>query len=207
MDNIYTKSYLKSFLNKTYLSNLTNQEITNFLSNLITTTTNKFNNIENNYLIILILTCINKNDLTYQNIVLINEIISNLLLDELTVSETDCCSKNIEINNNCNNDITKKITLDNLDLNDQDAVKAYFLQENTYLENNGNFPYPQEGDTSIITSGDNMTIPGVKYIINYIIDHTGKIVGIQGYPKKEMMQADYEEIYSDLIDSIFKDEK
>jgi len=31
-----------------------------------------------------------------------------------------------------------------------------------------------------------MTIPGVRYMINYIIDHTGKVVGIQGYPRREL---------------------
>lgn len=206
MDNVYTQSYLKDFLNKVFVTNLDNKEISQFLSELVTLKKNHFEENENNYLIMLILTCINKQNLTYQNSLLINEIISSLLLDQLALEDTN--SSCID-NNNCNVTIntSKKITLDNLDLNDNESVKAYFLQENKYLNNTGNFPYPQEGKTSIITSGDNMTIPGIRYIINYIIDHKGNIVGIQGYPRKELSQSGYEDVYSDLMDSIFKDDK
>ena len=205
MDNIYTKTYLKEFLNKAYSSDLNNQQIADFLTKLVTLKNNHFDNCENNYLLLLILTCINKNNLTYQNYMLINEIINSLLLDQLVEEENNEKEK-------CQNDIpsksndSKKITLDTLDLNNNQAVKEYFLQENKHLENNGNFPYPQKGSTAIITSGDNMTIPGIRYIINYIIDHDGNIVGIQGFPRQELGQADYEEIYSDLVNSIFQDE-
>ena len=65
MDNVYSKSYLKDFLNKIYVTNLDNSEITNFLSELVTSKNNHFENNENNYFIMLILTCINKNNLTY----------------------------------------------------------------------------------------------------------------------------------------------
>ena len=40
MDRIYTKSYLKNFLNTVYISNLDNKQISNFLSELITTKKN-----------------------------------------------------------------------------------------------------------------------------------------------------------------------
>ena len=65
MDNVYSKPYLKDFLNKIYVTNLDNSEITNFLSELVTSKNNHFENNENNYFIMLILTCINKNNLTY----------------------------------------------------------------------------------------------------------------------------------------------
>ena len=198
MDNIYTKSCLKDFLNKTYFKNLDNKEITDFLSKLITDTNNHFNNNENNYLLMLIITCINKTNLTYQNKMLINEIINTLLLDQL---EQKIEYENKEEKNE------EKINLENLDLDDKEAVKKYFLQENKHLENHGNFPYPQKGKTSVIISGDNMTIPGVRYTINYIIDYKGDIIGIQGYPKKELTQAGYETIYTDLMNSIFQDDK
>lgn len=152
----------------------------------------------------LILTCINKNNLTYQNIMLINEIINSLLIEQLT-SDTNNNEMVNTPNIDCDDD-NNQIQLTELNLEDNEEVKKYFLQMNKHLENNGNFPYPPKGQTSIITSGDNMTIPGVRYIINYIIDYKGDVVGIQGYPKRELSQAGYEEVYSDLIDSIFKDE-
>lgn len=200
MDTIYTESCLKDFLNKVYLSNLDNKQINDFLSKIITEQKNNFKNIQNNYLLILIIICINKNNLTYQNQMLINEIIHSLLLDQLEENYS-LKEKVKEIPSN------KKISLDTLDLTDNEAVKAYFLQENPYLESNGNFAYPEEGKNAVIVSGDNMTIPGVRYMINYIIDHTGKVVGIQGYPRRELSQANYEEVYSDLINSIFKDDE
>lgn len=152
----------------------------------------------------LILTCINKNNLTYQNIMLINEIINSLLIEQLSNTNNNEITNiaNIDYSDDSNN----QIQLTELNLEDNEEVKKYFLQMNKHLENNGNFPYPPKGQTSIITSGDNMTIPGVRYIINYIIDYKGDVVGIQGYPKRELSQAGYEEVYSDLIDSIFKDE-
>lgn len=197
MDNIYTNSYLRNFLNKVYSKNLNNEEIFEFLSQLVTLTNNCFNNNENNYLIILIITCINKNNLTYQNQMLINEIINTFLLDQLEISLNN--KENIKNSNTF-------IDYNTLDLSDKEAVKAYFLQENKHLDANNNFSYPPKGKTSIITMGDNITIPGIKYIINYVIDHNGDVIDIQGYPKQELDQNGYEEIYSDLIKSIFKEE-
>lgn len=198
MDKVYTKSYLKDFLHKVYFTNLENSELASFLSELVTEKGNRFDNKDNNYLLMLILTCINKNNLTYQNQMLINEVINSLLLDQLEENNNETCEKSQP-------KPTTYVDLNGLDLNDNEAVKAYFLQTNTYLENTGDFPYPPVGKTSIIVSGDNVTIPGIRYIVNYIIDHTGKIVGIQGYPRRELEQSDYENVYSDLINSIFED--
>lgn len=207
MDKIYTKSYLKDFLNKVYSTNLDNQQMVSFLSQLVTEQNNHFEDSENNYLIMLILTCINKNDLTYQNKMLINEIINSLLLDQLeengkTVNTCDTCEDTAYMDyfSDENNEDLK-----DLDLEDNEAVKAYFLKKNKHLDNSGNFPYPQKGKTAVIRSGDNMTIPGIRYIINYIIDYKGDVLGIQGYPKRELSQEGYEQVYSDLVDSIFKD--
>lgn len=204
MDKIYTESYLKDFLDKIYRTNLDNLQLTNFLSELVTEQNNHFDNNNNNYLIMLILTCINKNNLTYQNQMLINEIINSLLLDQLEKNETlknydDTCE------DTCTDFSDDTEELRGLDLEDNEAVKAYFLKKNKHLDNTGNFPYPPKGKTSVIRSGDNMTIPGIRYIINYIIDYKGDILGIQGYPKKELSQEGYEQVYSDLVDSIFKD--
>ena len=204
MGGIYTKSYLKDFLNTVYLSNLDNKQISDFLSELITTKKNQFEDAYNNYLILLILTCINKNNLTYQNQVLINEIISGLLLDQLVdenvpkedtaskVKEKECCKE-------------EEIRFEDLDINDRKMLKKYFLQENKHLEANDNFNYPCEGKTAIISCGDNMTIPGIKYSVNYIINSKGDILDIQGYPKRELTQEEYETVYTDLVDSIFKE--
>ena len=99
----------------------------------------------------------------------------------------------------------KEIRYEDLDINDKRMLKKYFLQENKHLEFNGNFNYPCEGKTAVITCGDNMTIPGIKFSINYIIDSKGNILDIQGYPKKELTQEEYETVYTDLVDAIFKD--
>ena len=204
MDRIYTKSYLKNFLNTVYISNLDNKQISNFLSELITTKKNQFDDDYNNYLILLILTCINKNNLTYQNQVLINEIISSLLLDQIANENT---SKETIISHEAKEECCAEteIRFEDLDLNDKRMVKKYFLQQNKHLEASGNFNYPCKGKTAIINCGDNMTIPGVHYSINYVIDSEGNILDIKGYPKAELAQEEYETIYSDLIDTIFKD--
>lgn len=90
------------------------------------------------------------------------------------------------------------------DLDDNEAVKAYFLMKNKFLANpEGAFTYPNEGETAIITSGDNMTIPGVRFMINYVIDHLGNVVDIKGYPERVLERTDYEDIYKGLVGKLF----
>ena len=196
MDNIYSKSNLKNFLNQVYANNVDNQTITNFFSTLLNDVTT-FSDIENNNLILFIIKCINRNNLTYKNIMLIDELFNTLLMDALEV-------KDDEIENNNKVD-TKTKEVDCLDVNDKEKLRAYFLKENKHLKNNGKFPYPPEGETSVISTGDNITIPGVMYFIDYVIDHNGNILDIKGYPRKQLDQESYEQVYAKLMDSIFKE--
>ena len=196
MDNIYSKSNLKNFLNQVYANNVDNQTITNFFSTLLNDVTT-FSDIENNNLILFIIKCINKNKLTYKNIMLIDELFNTLLMDALEVKDN-------EIENNNKVDIKTK-EVDCLDVNDKEKLRAYFLKENKHLKNNGKFPYPPEGETSVISTGDNITIPGVMYFIDYVIDHNGNILDIKGYPRKQLDQESYEQVYAKLMDSIFKE--
>ena len=196
MDNIYSKSNLKNFLNQVYANNVDNQTITNFFSTLLNDVTT-FSDIENNNLILFIIKCINKNNLTYKNIMLIDELFNTLLMDALEVKDN-------EIENNNKVDIKTK-EVDCLDVNDKEKLRAYFLKENKHLKNNGKFPYPPEGETSVISTGDNITIPGVMYFIDYVIDHNGNILDIKGYPRKQLDQESYEQVYAKLMDSIFKE--
>lgn len=196
MDNIYSKSNLKNFLNQVYANNVDNQTITNFFSTLLNNVTT-FSDIENNNLILFIIKCINRNNLTYKNIMLIDELFNTLLMDALEV-------KDDEIENNNKVDIKTK-EADCLDINDKEKLRAYFLKENKHLKNNGKFPYPPEGETSVISTGDNVTIPGVMYFIDYVIDHNGNILDIKGYPRKQLDQESYEQVYAKLMDSIFKE--
>ncbi len=196
MDNIYSKSNLKKFLNQVYANNVDNQIITNFFSTLVNET-KSFSNIENNNYILFIIKCINRTNLTYQNIMLMDELFNTLLMDALEIKDDD------KDNNKLTNmDIED---YDCLDLDDKDNVKAYFLKKNKYLKNNGKFPYPPKGETSVITTGDNITIPGIMYYIDYVIDHEGKILDIKGYPRKRLEQEGYEQVYAKLMDSIFKE--
>ena len=196
MDNIYSKSNLKNFLNQVYANNVDNQTITNFFSTLLNDVTT-FSDIENNNLILFIIKCINRNNLTYKNIMLIDELFNTLLMDALEVKDN-------EIENNNKVDIKTK-EVDCLDVNDKEKLRAYFLKENKHLKNNGKFPYPPEGETSVISTGDNITIPGVMYFIDYVIDHNGNILDIKGYPRKQLDQESYEQVYAKLMDSIFKE--
>ena len=50
-----------------------------------------------------------------------------------------------------------------------------------------------------------MTIPGIMYFIDYVIDHDGNILDIKGYPRKQLEQEGYEQVYAKLMDSIFKE--
>lgn len=195
MDNLYSKSNLKQFLSQVYNNNVDNKTITNFFSSLLHNTTN-FSNIENNNLILFIIKCINKNNLTYQNIMLIDELFNTLLMDALEVKDNNNQDININIEEN----------KDCLNLDDKENIKLYFLKKNKVLQNNGNFPYPPKGETAVIHTGDNVTIPGIMYFIDYVIDHEGNILDIKGYPRKQLNQEDYEQVYSRLMDSIFKEE-
>jgi hypothetical protein len=128
---------------------------------------------------------------------LMDELFNTLLMDALEIKDDD------KDNNKLTNmDIED---YDCLDLDDKDNVKAYFLKKNKYLKNNGKFPYPPKGETSVITTGDNITIPGIMYYIDYVIDHEGKILDIKGYPRKRLEQEGYEQVYAKLMDSIFKE--
>ena len=193
MGNVYSKSNLKNFLNQVYNNNVDNEIITDFFSSLINNTKD-FSNIENNNLILFIMKCINKTNLTYKNIMLMDELFNTLLMDVLEVKDNDNKLTNMDIED-----------CDCLNLDDKESVKAYFLKKNKVLHNNGKFPYPPEGKTSVISSGDNMTIPGVMYFVDYVIDHDGNILDIRGYPRKQLEQENYEQVYSKLMDSIFKE--
>lgn len=196
MDNIYSKPNLKKFLNQIYSNNVDNQIITNFFSTLLNET-KSFSNIENNNYILFIIKCINRTNLTYQNIMLMDELFNTLLMDALEIKDDD------KDNNKLTNmDIED---CDCLDLDNKDSVKAYFLKNNKHLKNNGKFPYPPKGETSVISTGDNITIPGTMYFIDYVIDHEGNVLDIKGYPRKQLEQEGYEQIYAKLMDSIFKE--
>ena len=199
MDNIYSKLNLKKFLNQVYANDVDNQTITNFFSELLNNT-KTFSNIENNNYILFIIKCINRNNLTYKNIMLIDELFNTLLMDALEIKDDEINNKNT--NTLADMDLTNN---DCLDLDNKESIKAYFLKKNKHLKTNGNFPYPPEGETSIISTGDNMTIPGIMYFIDYVIDHNGNILDIQGYPRKQLDQEGYEQVYAKLMDSIFKE--
>lgn len=218
MANNCTIDSLNDYLKKILTANMSNQEVFDILTMVIN---HKTNNTEEKYIILLLVDAILKNPILYNVSVLIlaETIKNNLFLSYFTADAEEkviepTSTKQVSLGANALKNTEKRIQENKvpnadgelIDLTDQEALKAYFLQKQKHLDSNGNFEYPCEGCTAIIASGDNMTIPGYFFTINYVIDHNGDVVDIKGYPEMKKTRAQYEEVYSDLIANLFNEE-
>ena len=205
MDKLYSNTNLKKILIG-ILEDDKNIDLTKILKEL--SLVEDYDNSESNVYLLALYALLNDKQLSPIESLLLSEIKNNIIFSLLRIEkvETKCeMPKKGEFtfsiygdNGSCDkSDIPE-------DLEDLEAVKAYFLKKNKVLKNpNGNFVYPPVGSTAIITSGDNMTIPGVRFNLNYVIDHEGNILDIQGYPERVLERQSYEEIYQGLVNKLF----
>lgn len=218
MDKLYSINYLKNLTNDILTNKISSSELTTTLQNLVVT--DRYDNIENNAYLLAIYTLLKNNaNLTALDALLLEEIHNQVIFSLIKIDAPSCEKAPEKTSPPCINSEPKEkefelsiyqgVPSERLpDLNDNEAVKAFFLMKNTFLANpDGNFNYPSPGNTAIITSGDNMTIPGVRYMVNYEIDHEGNVVGIKGYPERVLERTSYEDIYKGLIGKLFDDKE
>lgn len=225
MDKLYSINHLKNLVNDVLNDTVSKEQLTKTLQGLALL--DDFDNAVNNAYLLAIYALLKDSNTTPLNKLLLeeikNQIIFSLIKIENNQQDEKCCYDNVKNNSvpeTCAAPLKKKKVDNTLsiyngipsekipDLDDHEAVKAYFLKKNTFLANpEGNFNYPSPGNTTVITSGDNMTIPGIRYMINYVIDHEGNIVDIKGYPERVLERTNYEDIYQGLIGKLFDNDE
>lgn len=209
MDKLYSNTYLKNLLNQILIDNIDIKTLTKNLQYFATL--DNYDDNECNIYLLAIYAAIKDTSLSALNKILLEEIKNHIIFNLLSkrTFETNIVKSNLNSfspQEELGLSIYQGIPSDKLpDLKDPEAVKKYFLMKHKFLPNpEGAFKYPKEGETDIIRSGDNMTIPGIRYMINYVIDHEGNILDIKGYPEQILEKTTYEDIYKGLIGKLFE---
>lgn len=107
---------------------------------------------------------------------------------------------------NCN--IINEYKCDKCADENENDIKSYFENKITRFNPEDKIDYPPEGQTQIIHYKDNISFPGKTYSMDFLIDHSGKVIKMIGMPIQiNTEKPNFNEIYAGLIGDILEHQK
>lgn len=88
---------------------------------------------------------------------------------------------------------------------DEIDIKSYFENKITHFNPEDEIDYPPEGQTQIIHYRDNISFPGKTYSMDFLIDHSGRVLKMIGMPIQiNTEKPNFNEIYAGLVGDILE---